>query len=128
MVAASVAVLQLIGVCTGGQSHELMSETDGENRNIALVKLSYLVNDGSAVLGVAGAVGKHDAVRIRCEDLLCTGSGRIDRNLAASLMQGTGDIALGAQIQKCHPVAVIFQDRLFSAGNLLDHLTGTVCL
>ena len=104
-----------------------MTETDGENRDIALVKLPYLVDNGSAVLGVSGAVGEHDAVRIGGDDFLGLGACRVNGDLTAPLMEGTGDITLCAQVKKRYPVAVIFHHRLFTAGNFFYDLTGTIC-
>ena len=37
MVASSVSIFHFVGICAGSQSHQLMSQTDCENRDLGIV-------------------------------------------------------------------------------------------
>ena len=64
VVSAAVAIFQLICICACGKSHELMSETDGKNRNIGFIKLSDFFDDLRVLCRISRAVGKHDPIRV----------------------------------------------------------------
>ena len=85
------------GIC-----HQLMTEADGKNRDIGRIELFDFLNDALAFLGIPRAVAEHDAVWLGGEDFLRTGTGRVNGHFAAPLLEGPGNILLGAQIQQSH--------------------------
>ena len=100
MVAAAVAVLELICVCAGRESHQLVAETDRKNRDAACVEFADLGDHASALLRIAGAVGEHDAVRIIRKDIHCRRKRRVDRDIASSGCQGSGNVSLRAVVHE----------------------------
>ena len=86
MVAATVAVFHLMGICTGSQGHELMAETDGKDGDFCVIKLFDLTDHSGTFLRISRTIGKHDAIRSGGDDLLGCGICRINRNLTASLI------------------------------------------
>ena len=56
MVGAPVSVLHLYSVRAGRQRHYLMSQTDGKDGYIRIVKLFHLGNDPCILLGITGTV------------------------------------------------------------------------
>ena len=77
-----------------------MSEADGKNRYIALIELSYLGNDGGALLRIAGAVGNHDSVRLIRKNLRRRRPCRVNRHIAAAHRKAADNIFLQTDIQK----------------------------
>ena len=118
MVAAPVAVFQFVGICTGGQGHKLVAQADGKDRHIRLIQFADFLYNLHILLGVPGAVGQHDAVGPVGQNLLRPGVRGIYGHLAAADVKGTGNIFLGAQIQKGHPLSLSGKHICFFAGNL----------
>ena len=127
MVASAVSVFHLMGIRAVCQRHQLMSQTDREDRHIRLIQLFDLFNDRRTFLRISRAVGKHDSIRLIRQDLLRACQCRINRNLASSLIQRTCDVVLCSQIQKGYFVTVPFQHALFAAGYFFYYFSGIIC-
>ena len=72
LVAAPVAVFQLIGFSAHGQGHELMPQADAENGQFSSQFLQ-LGNTEGILLRVSGTVGEHQPVRVPGENFFCRG-------------------------------------------------------
>ena len=83
MVAAPVAELQFIGLRAVGQADHLVAETDAEDGQAA-PELFYQLNHRLYILGVAGAVGEKEAVRLHLQYLLGRGVPGHHGHIAAS--------------------------------------------
>src|SRR5437870_12502885 len=86
MIAAVVPELQLVGLAAQGDSHELMSQTDAEDR-LSSHKASDVVHGVGARLGIARAIGQEHAIRLQSQDIFGLGLGRNDSDLAAFAAQ-----------------------------------------
>ena len=64
MIAAAMTEFQLIGLGSVCEGQDLMTQTDAEDRDGADQPLHGVDHLGN-ILGIAGAVGKEDAVRIK---------------------------------------------------------------
>ena len=94
-----MSVAELFGFAAGGESQQLVAETDAEDRLFAEQLFDF--RDAVDVLArVARAVREHDAVRVRGEDGLGGSVVGEDRHLAAPAGQLADDVALRAVIEK----------------------------
>ena len=100
LIGAAVAVLELHGLGTSGESGELVAEADAEGGDIQLKDVLEVLDDLHRLGGVAGAVGEHDAVRVQGSDFLSGGKGRHDRHLAAALDEAADDVPLAAVVHQ----------------------------
>ena len=121
LVGTAVAILQLHGLGTGGQSAQLVAQADAEGGDAQRKDLLQVLNDLHRLGGVAGAVGQHDAVRVQGSHFLSGGKGGHHRYLAAALDQAAHDIALAAVVHQ-HDVglALLVKDLGLLAGHALD--------
>ena len=93
LISAPVAIFQLDGVSAKGQSCQLMSETDAEDR-LSADQFSKLRDAGSVFFRISGTVGQHDTVGTGGENLLCLCERRPDGYGAAALLQTADDVVL----------------------------------
>ena len=66
------------GFCADSEADELVSQANAENRFAAFHQFLYGFDGVVARLGVAGAVGQENAVRIECQDIFRAGLRRND--------------------------------------------------
>ena len=85
MVAAPVAEFQLVGGPAVGQRQNLMAQADAEDGGLAQQGPDGL-NHHPHVLGVSGAVGEEDAVRLHVENFLHAGVVGHHSDVAAELV------------------------------------------
>ena len=71
-----------------------MSQADCKDRYIGVIHFFDLFDDLNVLLRISRAVGQHDAIRAGCEDFFCSCITGINGDFAATLCQGTGDVAL----------------------------------
>ncbi|MNN22188.1 hypothetical protein D3C81_1355370 [compost metagenome] len=125
MVRAMVAELHLEGLGAHGQRHDLVTQADAEGGDTACDELARGGHGVVARLGVAGAVGQEDAVRIQRQGVGGAGLGRQHRDLAAALGQHAQDVELDAVVIGDHVelrlvlLAVAFAQRPFGLGPLV---------
>ena len=81
----------------------------------------------STLLRVSRTIAEHDSVRVVRKDLFCRCKCRIDGYLAASLIQGTGDIALRAEVHESYFWSIALENVLLTAGNFLDYFSSCIC-
>ena len=62
LVYSPVAVFELFGLCSGGESQKLMPEAYSEHRNFA-EELSYLLNNLCVIGRISRSVRKHHSVK-----------------------------------------------------------------
>ena len=104
-----------------------MSKADCKDRHIGLVQLADFFDDLNVFLRISRAVGQHDAIRAGCEDFFCSCITGINGDFAATLCQGTGDVALCSKIEKRYFFDRLLKcigrrkDILFFAGGFLNH-------
>jgi hypothetical protein len=82
VVAAVVAEFELVGLAAEGQTRELVTEADSENRNAA----QKFANGAHRIihrLGIAGAVGEKDSVGLQLQHIFGSGLCRNHRHAAA---------------------------------------------
>ena len=92
-----MAELELIGPGAVGKGYHLVAEAYAEYRQPALDVL-YQLDDREDIFGVAGAVGKKDAVGMKGHDPLCRGVVGNDDDVAAALVETPDDIVLYATV------------------------------
>ena len=57
MIAASVTIFHLMGICARCKSHQLMSKTDCKDRHIRIIEFFDLFDNGRTFLRISRAVG-----------------------------------------------------------------------
>ena len=127
VVAAAMSVFHFVRIRTGCQCHQLMSEADCKDRDIGIVQFADLFNNGSTFFRISRSVGKHDAVRIGCQNLFRRCQCRINCNLTSSFIQGTCNVSLCSQVKKCYFRSVSFQDVFLCAGHFFYHFACIIC-
>ncbi|EIL99181.1 putative thioesterase [Rhodanobacter thiooxydans LCS2] len=102
VVGAVVAELHLQRLAAQRQAHQLVAETDAEQRDLRLEELAGCRDGVVAGRRIAGAVGQEHAIGLHGEHL---GGGRLRRHhgdLAALLGEQAQDVELGAEVVGDH--------------------------
>ena len=106
LVAAVVAVWELLHLAAGGKGDDLVAQADAKDRKLAQAGADSL-DHGRDGLGVSGAVGEEDAVGVEGQSLLGGGVPGHDRDLAANGGKALGDAGLLAAVVGHHLVAAL---------------------
>ncbi|MNM58894.1 hypothetical protein D3C81_701360 [compost metagenome] len=106
VVGTVMAELHLDGLGTGGQTQQLVTQADAEHRGVGPKEGLDGLDGVVARLGVTGAVGEEDAIRVQRQHLGGRGLGRHYCQAAAAVHQHAQDIALDAKVVGHH---VVFQ-------------------
>ena len=112
LVRTSVTEFHLSSLRALGNRQQLVSQADAEHRFSSLRNLSDLLDDLRVVLWVAWTVGKHDPVRIHCQNLLRRRTCRKVSHAASAPGQLADDIFLCAKIPE-HNLELFFLIRRF---------------
>ena len=108
LVHTAVAVFQLFRFCARGKSHELVAQTDAENRPAQRRDLLQVFNDLHIFGRVARAVGEHHAVHLQRRKLGRGGASGHQRHLAAAFHKIAQDVAFIAEIEQRNMVLSVF--------------------
>lgn len=97
-VVSAVAVLELDGLCAGGEGEELVAEADAKDGAVKGVHGEFEGLDGGrAVGGVAGAVGDEDSVKVVGNGVDGVVVGK-DRDVGAAGDEGAENVFLDAAV------------------------------
>ncbi|MCY1508168.1 hypothetical protein D9M68_424690 [compost metagenome] len=107
VVGAMVAMAHLHGLGAGGQAEQLVAEADAEDRDLGVEELADRLDGVVARLGVAGAVGEEDAVRIQRQHFARRSLRRHHGQAAAAGDQHAQDVQLDAEVIGNHVVRQI---------------------
>ena len=112
LVDAPVAVLELRGLRAGGDSRQLVSETDAEDR-LHAEELGDLHDLVLGVRRVPGTVRQHDAVGVLVEDVIGRGRTGQDDHIATPLLEFPDDVPLGTVVEERHLEGALFPGTAF---------------
>ena len=104
LVATAVTKLELFDLGAASQANHLVAQANAEHRHLAK-QLLYLRVSALDRIGVAGAVGKKDAVRVLGEHVLSRGVPRNHGEVAAGTHQALKNAALDAAVVGDHAMA-----------------------
>ena len=124
MVGTVVAELHLDGLGAGGQTQQLVAQADAEHRGVGGQEGLDGVDGVVARLGVTGAVGEEDAIRVHRQHLGGRGLGRHHGQAAAAVHQHAQDVALHAKVVGHH---VVLEVALCRGDVPLAELPATFC-
>src|ERR1051325_11862583 len=88
-----MAELKLIGFGAAGETHELVTQADAENRRAAH-EFTNIRDFCLERLRIAGAIGEEDSVRFERQDIFGRGEGRHNGYAAPDVSEPAEDIAL----------------------------------
>ena len=97
LIAAAVTELEFVGLSAAGVGQQLVPETDSKERSAA----DEFTNFGVDIVkggGVAGTIGKKDAVGIHGENVFRRSGGGHHGDVEAFLAEAAQDVALDAEI------------------------------
>jgi hypothetical protein len=94
-----MAELHLDRLAHRGERQQLVAEADAEGRHLRATSSRIALDRVIARLGIAGAVGEEDAVRLQRQHLGGGGGGRQHGEAAAALGQHAQDVALDAVVE-----------------------------
>ena len=123
-----MTIFHLVRICTVCQCHQLMSKADGKDRHFTVIQLFDFLYNRSTFLRVSRTIGKHNAVRMICQNLFCCSQCRIYGHLTSTFVQISCNISLGAEIHQCYLWTIALQHIFFLAGYFLYHLSRGISL
>ena len=98
LVCAAVAKFQFIGLGAVSQAQNLVPQADAEDRFLAQ-QFANRINNSFDSGRVTGAVGKENAVRIHCHNLIGRGGGGYYLHLAAVGCEASGLVEFEAEVE-----------------------------